>query len=176
MKGCYLLLGFFIVTSPLQAQIYKWTDANGNIHFSDNPHPGAKELQLPKVQTYSAPPIPPIETDSEPASNTEAQGYSKITIVQPEDQLTIRNTNGDFSIVTELEPQLKKGDKLQVIFDGLPLGEPQANTVISLHNTNRGSHTIAVQAVNSKNKVLITSDTITIFMMPPRKGMGKGAP
>ncbi len=37
----------------------------------------------------------------------------------------------------------------------------------------RGSHTIAVQVVNTEGKVLITSDMVTIYMQQPRVGMGR---
>lgn len=178
MKGYWILFGICIAINPLQAQIYKWTDSTGDVHFSDKPHPGAEEIELPKVQTYSVPATPVEDKVSEPAadtSNSEA-AYNKITIVQPEDQATIRNTEGYVSLITELEPQLRKGDKLQVIFDGMALGKPQATTMIALRDINRGAHTFAVQVLDSQGQVLNTSDTITVFMMPPRTNMGRGAP
>jgi hypothetical protein len=41
---------------PGHAQIYKWTDANGRIHYSDQPQDGvnAKELQVPHAPSGSA--------------------------------------------------------------------------------------------------------------------------
>lgn len=176
MRPYWFILGAAIAINPLQAEIYKWTDSSGNIHFSDSPHPGAEQLKLPKIQTYSAPVVPASDKTPDLQAEPEITGYEKINILQPQDQLTIRNTQGYVSIVTELDPMLKKGDKLQVIFDGSPVGKPQESSVIALRDINRGSHTIAIQALDKEGKVLITSDTITIFMMPPRVGMGKGAP
>ena len=176
MKSYWLLLGVFIATSSAYAQIYKWTDSTGDVHFSDKPHPGAEEIELPKVQTYSTPQESMAEKTPESITSAPAEAYEKINIVQPEDQATIRNTEGYVSIIIDLVPPLKKGDKIQIIFDGSPLGKPQATNVIALRDINRGSHTLAAQAVNSKGKVLNTTDTITIFMMPPRVNMGKGSP
>lgn len=176
MSNYWLLLGLFISLNPLHAQIYKWTDSSGDVHFSDKPHPGAEEIELPKVQTYSAPQVPVAETTPEPITKAPPEAYEKINIIQPEDQATIRNTEGYVSIIAELDPPLQKGDKIQIIFDGAALGKPQDTTVIALRDINRGSHTLAVQVVSPKGKVLNTSSTITIFMMQPRTGMGRGAP
>lgn len=42
---------------PAQAQIYKWTDADGHVHYSDQPQPGvnAKVLEVPHAQSDAAP-------------------------------------------------------------------------------------------------------------------------
>lgn len=177
MKKYWKLFVIFFVTTVAQAQIYKWTDSSGNVHFSDKPQPGAQEIKLPPTQTYSPPPQVPIEQVTNPTKpdNGDGVGYDEISIVQPEDQSTIRNTEGYVSIIADLKPALRKGDTIQVLFDGSPLGKPQTTTVIALRDINRGSHTLAVQALSPKGKVLITSSTITIFMMQPRVNMGKGS-
>ncbi len=176
MRNYCLAFCFVLATSPIQAQdqpIYKWTDSSGDTHFSDKPHPGAEQIELPKAQTYSSPKIPPQDNSTAPVTNAEASTYDNISIAEPNDQTTIRNTQGYVSILVELKPKLKSGDRVQIIFDGTPVGEPQASTVFALQDILRGSHTLAAQVMDNKGKVLKTSDLITIFMMPPRVGMGR---
>jgi hypothetical protein len=175
MKKYWIFLGVFIVINSLQAQIFKWTDSSGDVHFSDKPHPGAEEIELPQVQTYSTSTAPVGDKVPDPIADPSEGAYEKISILQPEDQATIRNTEGYVSIIAELQPPLRKGDKIQVIFDGAPLGKPQPTSVIALRGINRGSHTFAVQVLDSSKKVLNTSEPVTIFMMPPRTNMIKGA-
>ena len=91
--------------------------------------------------------------------------------MQPEDQATIRNNQGYLPIIVQTEPELKAGDKVQVIFDGAPLGEPQATTVFALRDITRGSHTLAVKVMNAEGKELNTSESITVFIQRPRVGM-----
>ena len=119
-KYCLAICIALIVTSihGQAAQIYKWTDSSGDTHFSDKPHPGAEEIELPKVQTYSTPKVPSEGNQTDPLADTEINNYSKISIAQPEDQTTIRNTQGYVSIIVELKPKLKAGDRVQVIIDG----------------------------------------------------------
>ena len=37
-------------------KLYKWVDANGVTHWSDTPVDGAKKVDVPAPQSYSAPP------------------------------------------------------------------------------------------------------------------------
>jgi hypothetical protein len=49
-----LILG--LLALPAHAQVYKWTDANGTVHYSDHPQDGrpATELQAPRAATMPA--------------------------------------------------------------------------------------------------------------------------
>lgn len=46
------LIALYVVTLPLHAQVYKWTDADGRIHYGDRPPPEARSERL---QTGPAP-------------------------------------------------------------------------------------------------------------------------
>lgn len=155
------------------AEVYKWTDSQGVIHFSDSPHDGAETVKLPQSQTYS--PSTP-QKDLEPQHEEELDAvehkpYTKIAITQPHNEETIRNNQGVVSVSVALEPALAQGDKVQLLFDGSPLGDPKPNLSFELNGINRGSHTITVKVLNSNGEELITSDTITIFMQRPRVNM-----
>ena len=174
MRMWKIVLLSLLMVSPIFAQIYKWTDSNGDVHFSDQPHPNAEKLDIPEAQTFKPPPL--LSPQSSPSqSNSQDgdtdRGYSVLKIVQPQNEETIRNTEGYIPVVASIEPRLKDGDKLQVLYDGKPLGDAKASTVFALSQVKRGSHTIAVQVVDSEGKVIQTSDTITVFMMQPRVNM-----
>ncbi|WP_133130579.1 DUF4124 domain-containing protein [Legionella yabuuchiae] len=170
MKKIVLLAVLVLLSLPMQAQIYKWTDSSGTVHFTDKPRPGAEKVDLPAVQTFSSPPIEQASTPEPPQLGDEVKNY-KIEIVEPQNQATIRNNQGYISVMLQVTPELKEDDKVQILFDGSPLGEPQANTVFALQDVNRGSHSIAAQLVGADGKVIKTSETITVFMHRPRVGM-----
>lgn len=158
------------------AQIYKWTDSQGVVHFSDKPHEGAEKVKIPEAQTYTP---PADDAGGAPQQDNVKQKededkYTKLEIIQPQNEATIRNNQGYVVVAVQIEPDLSQGDNLQIIFDGSPLGDPQPNLLFQLNGIYRGSHTIAVQVLNAKGDVLKTSDSITIFMHNPRVGMGKG--
>src|SRR5579883_3116171 len=39
--------------------VYRWVDAQGVVHYSDQPHPNAQKLEISGAQTFSALPLPP---------------------------------------------------------------------------------------------------------------------
>lgn len=170
-QGILVFLAFFIITA--NAQIYKWTDSNGIVHFSDVPHSGAKEIILPNVQSTPSKASPPPASE-EAAAEKPVLEYKNIGISQPKAEATIRNNQGFVPVIVETEPELMKGDLLQILFDGQEMGKPQNSKVFALDNVVRGSHTLAVQVMDKDGNILKTSETITIYMQRPRVGMVPG--
>lgn len=177
MNKLILAVVFMLTICTSYAQIYKWVDSQGVVHFSDHPHPGSEQIKIPETQSYSS---PVLKTGDEPQKNEKTEinasehKYTKISIMQPLNEATIRNNQGSVVVSVELEPVLQEGDNLQIIFDGTPLGDPQPNLIFQLNGIYRGSHTLAVQVINSTGEVIQTSDSITIFMQRPRVGMVPG--
>jgi len=50
----YLILFAVFFALPAFAGVYKWTDAQGRIHYSDSPPPAAKTTQL-RLQSFTGP-------------------------------------------------------------------------------------------------------------------------
>ncbi|WP_298626936.1 DUF4124 domain-containing protein [uncultured Legionella sp.] len=179
MKKLVLVVSCMFLFCVSYAQIFQWTDSQGVVHFSDQPHPGAKQLNIPDSQGYTPPASTAGGASSQEEQKTEHPSndepkYSKIAIIQPLNDATIRNNQGYIIVAVEMEPALAEGDALQMVFDGAPLGEPQSNTLFQLNGIYRGTHTMAVQILNSDGDILLTSESITIHMHRPRVGMVKG--
>jgi hypothetical protein len=51
------LLGYLLLAANAYAGVYKWVDANGVVHYSDqpNPSPNTKQLNLPPPPAPSSP-------------------------------------------------------------------------------------------------------------------------
>ena len=164
IKQGLALCTLFMLVGSLQADIYKWADENGNVHFSDKPQPGAETITLPPTQTYSPPkatePLPPVPEISRQTTAT----YTKIMIVQPQDQETIRSSQGILTVITRVEPDLNTGDKLQLIYDGSPVGPPKIEPAFTLKQIFRGSHTLQLQVVSVDGAIIGSSRPVTIFM------------
>ena len=160
------------------AEIYKWTDSKGEVHFSDKPHPGAQPVNLPPVQTYSPEKIAPIkQAGSDEDQSEQKNQYKFIKIVEPPNETTSRDNQGRVPVVVETSPPLKPGDKIQILLDGMPLGEPQESTSFLLNNVYRGTHTINAQIVDNKGNILLqTIDPTMLFMHRPRTGMTSNTP
>ncbi|HHT0591596.1 TPA: DUF4124 domain-containing protein [Legionella anisa] len=162
-------------------QIYKWTDSQGNVHFSDTPRKGAETVIIPETQSFSSPTPSTTQTPAqkhEPIDQDDTvklkHSYTKIAITDPESGATIRNNQGFVAVTAQVEPDLRPGDKLQLIYDSRTLGKPQVNPVFEIKGMNRGTHNLSVQIVDADGNVLDTSDPITIYVFRPRVGMVPG--
>lgn len=153
--------------------VYKWVDSDGNFHYSDTPRPGAEKIEISEPQTYS-PPSPKVTAPADSGANTAENKhvYTQIEILEPANEATIRNNQGSVDVTVKVEPDLFPGDKVQLKFDGSPLGEPQTNLKFRLSGIYRGSHNISAEVVDAQGNELLSSDSITIFMFRPRVGMG----
>jgi hypothetical protein len=161
-KFCLAILLF--ITHPLFAQIYKWIDSNQSTHYSDKPHSGAKIVKLPPIQLYS--PSGAAAQDKNNNSHLNP-AYTLLEIIQPVDGETIRSNDGDLPVLLQLQPMIAKGHKIELIFDGKVVGNPQKQLVFNLSAIERGTHTLSAQLVNNTKEIVIKSKTIVIYVHRP---------
>lgn len=71
--GAGTLLAVLALTAPSAAQIYKWVDEKGTVHFSDHVPANAKAEALPAAapRPTVAKAAPPAESDEEPLGDDE---------------------------------------------------------------------------------------------------------
>lgn len=142
-----LLLGCF----TLQAEIYKSTDADGNVSFSDAPS-ATTESEPVEIQTPNT-----IAPTSAPALTPQGEikpdfRYTSLSI-SPANDSTIRSNNGNFSVTLTLTPALKTGHSLHFYFDGKK--QAGSGTSYQFNNVDRGAHNLRAEVVDGDGKVLI---------------------
>lgn len=134
---------------PATAQIYKYTDAQGNTVFSDQAPQGvaSEQVTLPAVNTVQPPPMPTLEaTGGEPAAT--GQAYSTLRLLGlPADDGALRANNGTFSVNVELRPALRANHRLRLVLDGQPHGPATRGSQLQVVNADRGEHQLAVQVL-----------------------------
>jgi hypothetical protein len=162
-----LYLSLF-VTCSLSAEIYRLVDEGGNVSFSDQPHPDATLIEVNALPTYT-----PITTsfnvsDSQSIEDNRADIVPdyQVDIISPANDQAFWDNSGTVAIQVQLQPELDvtRGDLIKVMLDGKEIGEPQENTVISLTNIDRGTHSLNVAVVSADQKILSSSDTIKFHL------------
>jgi len=171
--------------SSAHTAIYKTTDADGNVVFTDvPPKDDAKSIELSQGNTYrpEAPtpankaPVGADEADAD-AEDAPAAGYDKIAITSPVHDEALRENTGNISVNVSMDPALdtSSGHRVQVLVDGQVAGEAAGSTV-SLQNIDRGTHSLVAQVIDANNSVLASSDAIVVHLQrysilnaPPRK-------
>ena len=68
----FLLLVLLVASLPAGAGVYKWTDAQGRVHYSDNPPPEAKAQQVKvKINSIQGPAVVSTVRDTPAAKAKE---------------------------------------------------------------------------------------------------------
>lgn len=164
-----LLALLVLASAPSLAQIYKTTDAEGNVVFTDSPPGGtaSEQVDLQPTNTVAPPqPLPrvtPREVERQPA----APAMPRATITAPANETTIPMGGGNFTVSATVDPGLSGGQGLQLVIDGEPEGEVQPNATWHLMNVFRGAHDLVVQVVDSDGKVLSSSDPVRVYVLRP---------
>lgn len=146
-------------------QVFRSLDEDGNVIYSDQPSPGAEQIEVQPVQGFTPPALPTVDNDEvkTDAATGEPLGYDTFGIVAPSDDDTIRNNEGNVDVAVTMQPSLRDGDTLRVLLDGGTLGE-MSGPYVRLENVDRGTHTVTVEALDSNGTVVATTDPVTFHL------------
>jgi Domain of unknown function (DUF4124)/Penicillin-Binding Protein C-terminus Family len=170
MSRLLLLALLLLPLTGLTQNIYRTTDAEGNVVFTDSPPANATpadRVEIRPTNTVQPPQIPPRPA-SENSSNVEAEVASyTLTITEPANETTFPMGPGNFSVNVNVSPALSSAENLQLFVDGAPQGEPQSASTWSLTNVNRGQHDLTVGVIDDSGKTLAISPPVRVFVMRP---------
>jgi hypothetical protein len=173
--GALCLLGLLGIAGNAGAQsktTYRWTDAQGVVHYSDTPQPGAQAIQLPSAQTYRAPP-PPAAAPKAAAANAAAAAdeaaspYQSCGISQPAAETSLFAPD-TVPVAVQLAPGLRPGDQLAVTVDASPL-QPTApgGLQYQVSGPDRGAHTLTATVRDSDGKTVCRAAPVTFYVQRP---------
>ncbi|KPX95642.1 Uncharacterized protein ALO63_00478 [Pseudomonas amygdali pv. mori] len=173
---CLLLL----ISLPALAQIYKYTDANGNTAFSNQPPNGTKtevvelpplnsiEKQIPARPVVNSTPQPAL---AQPQPQSQPQtAYDVLELTDLSADEALRANNGTFIIGVKIQPRLQPTHSLQLLLDGNLYGQPSNLPRFQVVNIDRGEHSFAV-VVKDGERIIQQSETITLTIQ--RVHLGK---
>ena len=169
MRKCLILL-FALTTSLVHAApAWKWVDANGQVHYSDTPVPGATQVELSGAQTFGSSARQQSAANkpagqSAPERTGAAQPYRSFNIVSPKQQETLWNVGTVVNVQLELDPPLQPGHLVDLFFDGQRLNLSTTSTDFMLENVFRGTHTVQAVIVDQSGTEVIRS-LATTFMV-----------
>ena len=170
------------------ADIYMRVDADGNAYYSDVPIKEGKTVTLPplsvthssalKTAAASEQPTVKIESTNKPEANTQPQNnpenppvptisnsdtYKTFLITSPTNGQTFQNQR-DLTITVSIDPDLRESDKIQMLVDGQPLGDPQSSTSFNFYNLDRGAHTFQAALYNADHQQIKKSNSVLVYI------------
>jgi Domain of unknown function (DUF4124) len=153
----------------LATTVYRWTDANGVVHFSDQPGPGAEKVPIGPTKLYGTP--KPV-TQQQPKKNTpeapkKAQllhlGYTSLAVTSPAAEQTFFDE--PIPVALSLSPELREGHALTWSLNGAPL-EQNAGT-FTINYLDRGSYSIQATITDSGTQESASTAPVTFYVRQP---------
>ncbi len=137
--------------------VYKWTDANGLVHYSDQSVPGAERMLTGVSSVHSdtraaaaksgpvAKAVPALKPKKDPAST----GAREISITSPTPEQTFFGGEA-VAFHLSLNPDLKDGQTITWTLNGKILDDqPNDAVAFTLVNLDRGSYSVFATVSNS---------------------------
>ena len=147
---------------------WRWVDANGVVHYSDRPVPGAVEVDLPTsargtsvVATTSSRAAAPAQA---PQAAQSSQPYTRLDIVSPTQQETLWNIGATLDVQVAVEPQLQPGHQLDIVYDGERRRLVGTGTTLTLEEVYRGIHTIQAVIVDLSDTIVLRSAPVEFMV------------
>ncbi len=151
-KRLLLLLPLFGFCLPATGEIYRWTDENGEVIYSDQPRQGAETVKLPGITSYRGPSTP--KSSRPVTSNDKGKAsynrYKTFNIASPVNDSTIRENSGRVDVSLVLDPPMFEGDSVVYELSGQRF--KVVGSSHSLSNVDRGTHTLKAHIVDSKGQ------------------------
>jgi len=165
MRRLTILLSMWFALSATATELWRWKDADGVMHYSDRPVPGAERLDVQMTQKSTgaieakpqpvAPPAPP------------AVNYTRCAVASPMNN-EVFNAVSAVNARVDVEPALQTGHRLQVFLNGSAYPEwPPNQFAYTLLNLYRGSYTLNVRVVDANGRPLCTGAAINFHVRQP---------
>jgi hypothetical protein len=164
-----IALGLFAASAVSAAVVYKWTDADGVVHFSDQAVPGAE-----KIVTSSGPSngIGGQVGATSPNPNAAARkpaGSLKIVELAVDSPSKEQVFFGDDSVPVHLHlvPGLQENQTVTWQLNGRPLDDQAGALSFALQPMPRGSYTILAIVTDSVSGESQSTEGITFYIRQP---------
>jgi hypothetical protein len=154
------------------AVVYKWTDSDGIVHYSDQPVPGAEKIftaSSPTTGGGSASSSRPASPAGPPPKKTVAPGlnYNQFSITSPLPEQTFFGDDV-ISVHLALDPALKPDQTITWHLNGKQVEDlgPTA-TQFALPHLDRGTYAIAATITDQTTGQSSSTDSVSFFVRQP---------
>lgn len=166
-RRLWIVVGLLTAVTAQSAVIYKWTDANGVVHYSDQPVPGAEKIVTAgkaSLNSYSGAASTANGQPVKPGTATPAPAAVTITSPQPE-----QNFFNDEPINVSLSLKALTPDQsVTWHLNGKELTDQTPSTTeFALPNPGRGTFAIAATITNQATGDVQTTPSVTFYVHEP---------
>jgi hypothetical protein len=166
-------MGLSVAFSVQAAVVYKWVDADGVVHFSDQEAPGAEKIYT-KGSSSTAAASAPRSPAGAPAGSFQAPkkaaanglDYTEFSISSPASDQTFFGDDS-ISVHLNLAPTLKLNQSITWHLNGKQLEYPPDAVSFVLPRLDRGTYALAATITDQQTGESQTSNSVSFFVRQP---------
>jgi Domain of unknown function (DUF4124) len=161
-RQSWLVLSALTALSVQAAVIYRWVDADGVVHYSDQQSPGAERIVTSAPNTSAAGArVPSTPRSTQP--QVSAPSYAEFTITSPQPDQTF---SGDEPVPVHLNllPGLKAGQSIAWHVNGRQLDDQRDSQGFSLTRLDRGTYSVMATITDQQTGESQNSNSVTFFV------------
>jgi hypothetical protein len=165
----WLVLAAFATFAGQAAVVYKWTDSDGVVHYSDQPVPGAEKIFTSGNASSGIATGATHTASGSTAVKKAVSGltYTQFAITSPTPD---QSFFGDESIGAHLalDPNLKPGQTITWQLNGQNLdGQAPTATEVTLPRLDRGTYSIAATVTDRSTGESRSTESVSFFVRQP---------
>lgn len=183
-----LLLGISLPWAGLEAAtVYRSTDAQGNVVFSDQPVGNGERIELKPLTVVPSPepataPTPAGQQSADSATPRDGDvaaigpfmPYSTFRILSPQNGQTLPTGRGvNVQVELDIDPDLRDDHRVRLLLDGEVSQSAMHTKVFMLTNLDRGEHVLQAELLDADGQVRHRSAPVTLFVQ--RGNVGRPA-
>jgi hypothetical protein len=164
----WLVVGAVTVFAAQAAVIYKWTDADGVVHYSDQAEPGAEKIfTTSAVSNGTTPPRtasgpqPPKKPPPPPAMK-----FTQFAITSPAREQTFFGDDV-IGVHLDLAPELRSDQSISWRLNGRQLTDQLDVTQFTLPHLDRGAYSIVATVTDQRSGETQSTEGINFYVRQP---------
>jgi hypothetical protein len=166
LRKPWVLLSVLAAFAVQAGVIYKWIDADGVVHYSDQAVPGAE-----KIATSSSSLNRSASGPSQPATGTAppkpgASAALQLTLLSPSPEQVFFNDD-TVNVSLDVNPALKPTQAITWHLNGKALEQPPNAVSFALQGLDRGTYVLSATVVDQVTGDAVSSPTVTFYFRQP---------
>jgi uncharacterized protein DUF4124 len=165
----WLAIGLLTGFAAQAAVIYKWVDADGVVHYSDQSSPGAEKIVTAVPSAPAASGGARNATGAIAPAQRTAQGglnYTDFTITSPSQEQTFFGDDV-VAVHLNLNPSLRPNQAITWHLNGKQLDFPPNAVSFALPRLDRGTYSLAATITDQQTSESQTSNNVTFYVRQP---------
>jgi len=171
----FIAVSLAVAANPLLAQVYKTTDADGNVTYTDRPpEDGSKPVKLAPISIIEAPAYeskPKAGEEKGEAANELSlrdmrRNYKDFSIVSPQPEQSIWQPEQAITVGWSVRYELQPGMQVTIIVNGRPYATT-TERLVPIGELDRGEHIVSAELKDVKNRKIATASPVTFYIQRP---------